>query len=69
LAPASTPLHIIDKLNKDLAFAISSPEIKDRLLSAGLEAKPSSPSEFQARIAKDIKRWSEIVKIAKIEAE
>ncbi len=69
LAPAATPGAIVARLNRDLAQALSTADMKERLLTAGLEARPSTPAEFRDRIARDITRWAEVVKKAKIPVE
>jgi tripartite-type tricarboxylate transporter receptor subunit TctC len=69
LAPKATPVAVIRRLNTELAALISSADMKERLLAAGIDARASSPAEFQERIAADIKRWSEVVKKARIAVE
>ena len=69
LAPAATPPSIIRRFNSDLAALLAMPEMKARLLGAGIDARPSTPAEFQERIARDITRWSEVVKKARIAVE
>ncbi len=69
LAPAGTPAAIIARLNRDLSTTVSTPEMSERLLAAGIDARPSTPLEFHQRIARDITRWSEVVKKARITIE
>jgi tripartite-type tricarboxylate transporter receptor subunit TctC len=69
LAPAATPPAIIARLNGDLSAAVSTPEMKERLLTVGIDARPSTPAEFHQRIAHDIARWPEVVKKARIAIE
>jgi tripartite-type tricarboxylate transporter receptor subunit TctC len=69
LAPRATPAPIIKKLNAELAAVLAMPDMRERLLSAGIDARASSPAEFQDRIAKDMKRWAEVVKKARIAVE
>jgi tripartite-type tricarboxylate transporter receptor subunit TctC len=69
LAPAATPQAVIARLNRDLARQVSTPETKERLLAVGIEASASTPLEFRDRIARDMKRWSEVVKKARIPVE
>ena len=60
---------MIRRLNTELAALLSSADMKERLLAAGIDARASSPAEFQDRIANDITRWSEVVKKARIAVE
>src|SRR5688572_16867500 len=69
LAPAATPPAAIARLNRDLTQALSSPDTKERLRNAGVDARPSTPAEFRDLIARDIKRWVDVVKRAKIALE
>jgi tripartite-type tricarboxylate transporter receptor subunit TctC len=69
LAPAATPPAAIARLNRDLSQALATTDMKERLFAAGLDAKASTPTEFRDRIARDIARWSELVKKAKIPME
>ena len=69
LAPAATPQAAIQRYNRELNVLLNMPDVKERLLTAGIEASPSTPAEFQARITRDLTRWAEVVKKAKITVE
>jgi tripartite-type tricarboxylate transporter receptor subunit TctC len=69
LAPKATPAAVIKRLNAELAALLALADMKERLLAAGIDAHASTPAEFQERIAADIKRWSEVVKKARIAVE
>ena len=69
LAPAATPPAVIARFNRDLAQLLSTTDMKERLLTAGVEARASTPAEFRELIARDITRWAEVVKKAKIPME
>ena len=69
LAPRATPPAIIRRFNAELAAVVAIDEIKERLLAAGVDARVSTPAEFQDRIAKDVVRWADVVKKARITAE
>jgi tripartite-type tricarboxylate transporter receptor subunit TctC len=69
LAPAATPPAIIARLNRDLSALVSSADMKERLLAAGIDARASTPTEFRDRIVHDIARWSEVVRQARIAVE
>lgn len=69
LAPKATPPAAIARLNRDLTAVISTPEMKERLLAAGIDARASTPAEFHERIVRDIGRWAEVVKKARIPME
>ncbi len=69
LAPAKTPPAVIQRFNSELAVLLAMPEMKERLLGAGIDARASTPAEFQERITRDIARWADVVKRAKIAVE
>ena len=69
LAPKATPAAVIKRLNADLAQLLSSADVKERLLAAGIDASASTPAQLHDRIAHDIVRWSEVVKKARIAME
>ena len=69
LAPAATPTAAIRRINSELSALLATPEMKERLLGAGIDARASTPAEFHERITRDITRWAEVVKKAKIAVE
>jgi tripartite-type tricarboxylate transporter receptor subunit TctC len=68
IARAGTPPDIVAKLNAEVQRAVRRPDVKERLLTAGLEPPPAySPAEFGKFIAADIARWKEFVSDVGIE--
>ena len=66
LAPAGTPKEIIDKLSTEIAKILALPDIKENLLSQGMEPFISSPEQFAALIKADMAKFGGIVKAANI---
>lgn len=62
LAPANTPPAIIDKLHGAIAKIIQSPEVRERILGMGADPALSTPSEFSAFIAAELKKWTRVIK-------
>ena len=69
LGPARVPPDIVKRLSADIGTALRTPEVKERLLSQGLEAQPTSPEEFGRLIAADIDRWAKVVEKAGVKVE
>jgi tripartite-type tricarboxylate transporter receptor subunit TctC len=69
LAPARTPQAIIQRLNAEINAVVATQEAKDRLLAVGLQARGGTPDEFHQMIVKDIARWANVVKRAKLELQ
>lgn len=69
LAPAATPRDIITRLNTELTKALASPDLKERLGSAGIEPMTSTPEQFGAFIKSETVRFAKVVKDAGIKPE
>jgi tripartite-type tricarboxylate transporter receptor subunit TctC len=69
LVPARTPGEIIDRLNRFITEALSLPDVKEKLATAGFQPIGSSPSEFAAHIAAESARWSRTVREAGIRVD
>jgi tripartite-type tricarboxylate transporter receptor subunit TctC len=61
LAPAGTPVSILDKLNAEIHAVADMPEVKKLLAAQGAEPAPSSRAEFGDRIKREIRKWSDVV--------
>ena len=68
-APAGTPPDVIDKLGRAAREAIASAEVQAKLGKLGMRLAGSTPSELQALLASEIKRWGDVIRAAKIEPE
>jgi tripartite-type tricarboxylate transporter receptor subunit TctC len=64
--PARTPPDAIARLNHEVQVALARPDVKRRLLELNLVAQGSTPAQLQARLAADIRRWSDVIARAKI---
>ena len=62
LAPAKTPKPIIDRLNKEIARIVRSPELTERMVQFGSDTVGSTPEEFEKFVAEEIKKWTTIAK-------
>jgi tripartite-type tricarboxylate transporter receptor subunit TctC len=62
LAPAGTPPDVIAKWNADVVKILKSPEMRERLAAQGAEAAPTTPAEFAAFIAAEVRKYAKIVK-------
>jgi tripartite-type tricarboxylate transporter receptor subunit TctC len=67
--PARTPVAIIDKLNEGFRGALADKETVTTLMSAGIEPEISTPEQLRVFAATETKKWSEIVKAARIQPE
>ncbi len=69
LAPAGTPKPIVDLLNREIARAVQLPDVRERMLSEGAEPAGGSPTEFAAHIKRELARWSQVIKQARIKLD
>ena len=69
VAPGKTPKDIVDRLNRDLVKALGTPEIREQLLSNGMEPQPSTPEELARYMEREYETWGRVVKEAGIQAE
>jgi tripartite-type tricarboxylate transporter receptor subunit TctC len=65
-APTGTPPAVIETLNRGLQEVLAAPDVKARLLELGIEAKPSTPTEINARMQGDIQKWGQVIERAGI---
>jgi len=61
-APAGTPKAIITQLNAEIAKALDSKEVQERLAGVGCEAYKSTPEQFAQLVREELPRWARIVK-------
>lgn len=65
-APAGTPPAIIARLNAEIVKTFATPEIRNRLLAAGVEPETSTPEALGERIRRDTEKWGAVIKSAGI---
>lgn len=64
IAPGGTPPAMVDKINKDIVEAITSPAVKEKLATQFMEPVGNTPAQFRAVIEAEKARWAPIVKDA-----
>jgi tripartite-type tricarboxylate transporter receptor subunit TctC len=65
-APAGTPAPVVAMLSDEIRRALSDPDVRDRMLHLGLDARGSTPDEMRKRMAGDIARWRTVIEKAGI---
>lgn len=69
LAPAGTPADVVAKYNTDLNAMLAEPEIRAKLDAQALQVIGGGPDRLKDIIARDVKRWAEVIKAAGITPE
>jgi tripartite-type tricarboxylate transporter receptor subunit TctC len=62
LAPLGTPQPIIERINREFAKTVNAPDMRERLLAAGVEPAMSSPEAFAAFLRKETDRLGKLLK-------
>ena len=60
--PAATPAPLVQKLNQDINSALKDKELSERLAGLGAEVLTGSPRDFADYIAREIPKWTKVVK-------
>ena len=62
LAPAGTPVEIVNRIQQEVAKAIKTKEVSDKLLAQGAIPSGNTPQEFAQLINAELKKWAPVVK-------
>ncbi len=68
-APKDTPAPIVERLNREVAAILGSPEARSVFEAQGLVPTTSAPAALQEIVSRDRKRWAEVVASRGIAAE
>ena len=69
VGPANLPKEVTAKLSAVLLRVLTFPEVKQKLNAAGFDLDPSDAAGLAKLIDSEVKRWGQLTKTAKIEAE
>jgi len=68
-APAGIPRDVLQKLAGEMRRALQSPDLKEKLLNAGLDPVDSTPEEMPAFMRREQERYAGVIKSANIRVE
>ncbi len=63
-APAGTPRAIVDKIQADVAKALSVPEVRERFVAQGADPGGNTPEQFAAFIRAETDKWTRVIKFS-----
>ena len=66
VVPAATPAPIVERLSTDTAKAVEGAELKEQLVSQGIEPVPGGAAEFSRYLRSEIPKWAKVIKDARI---
>jgi tripartite-type tricarboxylate transporter receptor subunit TctC len=64
LAPAGTPVEIVNILNRALVQIVALPEVQEKLVAIGADPETGSPDDLQKLITSEIIKYKKIIEIA-----
>jgi tripartite-type tricarboxylate transporter receptor subunit TctC len=67
LAPAATPVEIIQRLNTELVRIVRDPTLLERLSGDGVVGTGSTPQEAAAYIKSETAKWGKVLRDAGIQ--
>ncbi|MEG0676461.1 MAG: tripartite tricarboxylate transporter substrate binding protein [Comamonas sp.] len=65
-APSKTPAEVIARLNKEINAAVNNPEVTKKLRDLNVQAQASTPEQTAKLLQSEIKRWGDVITVAKI---
>lgn len=69
VAPAQTPLDVIDILHRHIKAIVDMPDVRQRFLDLGSDPGSSTPQELGNRLKADIAKWNAVIDQAGIERQ
>jgi len=66
LAPAGTPPDIVATIATAIATVSHAPDFRRRLVALGAEPKTMTPASFRSLLEREVVRWAEVERIARI---
>jgi tripartite-type tricarboxylate transporter receptor subunit TctC len=64
LAPAGTPPEVVNRIQQEVARALASPAINEKMVSQGAIPSGNTPAQFAALIDSEHKKWAQVVKVS-----
>jgi tripartite-type tricarboxylate transporter receptor subunit TctC len=69
VAPATTPIEIVERLRAEVVAALNHPATRQRLNTLGVDLKGSTRDELRSFMRNEVARWGAIAKNAGVKAE
>jgi tripartite-type tricarboxylate transporter receptor subunit TctC len=69
IAPANTPRETVAFVNASMGKALASRDLRERLIGLGFEPYESSPEQFGAFLAAEVRRYAQVIRDAQIQVD
>jgi tripartite-type tricarboxylate transporter receptor subunit TctC len=68
-APANTPRDIVDRIQREVAKAVQSADLKERFASQGAEAVGGTSAALAALVKSEAEKWKRVVETAQVKLD
>lgn len=69
VAPAGTPVSIVEQINRDIRAVLQQRDVRDRFAAEGVEIEADTPAQFSAFLRTEVERWHRVAASAGVEPE
>ena len=69
LTRTGTPRAIIDRINREAAIAINSPDVNSKLVASGVDPEVLTPEQLGVKIRAETARWAKVIKAAGLKVQ
>jgi tripartite-type tricarboxylate transporter receptor subunit TctC len=69
VSPAGTPAPIVQRLSREVETVLRDKDVREQLGNTGFEVVGSSPEQFRDIISAEVRKWTAVVKAARISAD
>ena len=60
--PLATPRALVERISRDAQAMVKSPDVRERLLTVGMDADGSTPEVFAAFVKRDLARMTQLIR-------
>jgi tripartite-type tricarboxylate transporter receptor subunit TctC len=69
IVPRAVPRALVNRLAADIGRALQAPDLKARMMDAGMEPSPSTPEQFDAFIRSEAEKWTKVIRQTGVTAD
>jgi tripartite-type tricarboxylate transporter receptor subunit TctC len=69
VAPATTPIDVVEKLRSEMAAALQHPSVREQLSTLAIDLRSTQRDELRAFLRSEVERWGKIAKEVGLKAE
>lgn len=67
--PKGTPADVVARLHAEIAKAVASPDMRNRLMAQGGVLVGNTPAEFRGFIKKEVEHWAQVFQTVNVKAD